>query len=479
MLIFTAAVLLRTINFYSHITFLGDQGRDANIIYDIITFKHFTAIGPTTSIGGIFLGPFYYYFVAPFLILFNFNPFGLAFGVLITTLFLMLLAYILLKKEFKKNTLVLFIFLISFSAANIYLSRFSWNPNLLPAFSFFVLICLVYILKNKNYLVSFTLGALISAILQLHYLGALIIPGLMLVFVTYFIFSKLAKKILLIKESIAVSLGFTLVSLPLIIFDLKHNFLNSRNFLKMFMNGDINSTPSFINHINQQKDVVNSFFKHTLNFELNFTILAIALFLILFVGIYISLKKPNLLFISSLSSFYLFLFGFAFLNSPRHNHYYGPIYWIFFFILAYEFSYFKNKIIYLLLVIGLSTYLYFNFLNFKNYFLEGSQQIERSKKIANFISPKIGKNSYNVATWPIAFSEEPYTYFLKINNQIPLDRKKIEIGKQMIIFCETKVCPVINSPSWNISMFGKARVAKIWKIEGLKIYKLVHLKNEK
>lgn len=35
-------------------------------------------------------------------------------------------------------------------------------------------------------------------------------------------------------------------------------------------------------------------------------------------------------------------------------------------------------------------------------------------------------------------------------------------------------CQIINSPSWNISMFGKSKIDKIWNYEGLKIYKLLH-----
>jgi hypothetical protein len=46
----------------------------------------------------------------------------------------------------------------------------------------------------------------------------------------------------------------------------------------------------------------------------------------------------------------------------------------------------------------------------------------------------------------------------------------------MFIICEVSDCPVLNSPSWNISMFGKAKIARIWEIEGLSIYKLVHKK---
>src|SRR3989304_699109 len=63
------------------VTFLGDQGRDAIVVKRILTGEHLPAIGAPTSVGQVYLGPFYYYFITPWLALFNFDPAGLAFGV--------------------------------------------------------------------------------------------------------------------------------------------------------------------------------------------------------------------------------------------------------------------------------------------------------------------------------------------------------------------------------------------------------------
>ena len=67
-------VFLRFWRLEGFVTFLGDQGRDAIVIRRILTGEHFPAIGAPTSIGQVYLGPFYYYFIAPWLLLFNFNP---------------------------------------------------------------------------------------------------------------------------------------------------------------------------------------------------------------------------------------------------------------------------------------------------------------------------------------------------------------------------------------------------------------------
>ena len=72
--------------------FLGDQGRDALIVARI--FKEFdpVLIGPVTSVGNLYLGPLYYYFMLPFLWLSYPSPLGPVYAVAIfSTLNLFLL----------------------------------------------------------------------------------------------------------------------------------------------------------------------------------------------------------------------------------------------------------------------------------------------------------------------------------------------------------------------------------------------------
>ena len=96
-------VFLRFYRLNGFVTFLGDQGRDAIILKRILTGEHFPAIGPPTSVGQVYLGPFYYYFIAPWLLLFNFNPIGLAVGVAIFSSLYLLINYLIVKELFDKK----------------------------------------------------------------------------------------------------------------------------------------------------------------------------------------------------------------------------------------------------------------------------------------------------------------------------------------------------------------------------------------
>src|SRR3989338_710163 len=92
------AAYLRFYRFSEFVTFLGDQGRDAIIVKRIITLEHFPAIGPPSSLGQIYLGPFYYYLIAPFLLFFNFNPVGPAFGAALLSLIGIIISYFIVKR---------------------------------------------------------------------------------------------------------------------------------------------------------------------------------------------------------------------------------------------------------------------------------------------------------------------------------------------------------------------------------------------
>ena len=213
-LLFLLAAFLRLYNLPSHVTFLGDQGRDAIIIKRILTFEHWPAVGPPTSIGQVFLGPFYYYFIAPWLLLWNYNPTGLAFGVAFLSILGIVLAYFWLKKELKAWVSFIFLYLVTFSAVLIEYSRFSWNPNLLPLFTFFTLLFFYLTLTRKNWFYPLIFGSLFALSLQLHYLAILLIPTFLVFFTWSFIRNK--AKLLVTKKALLSLVSFIIFSVPLI-----------------------------------------------------------------------------------------------------------------------------------------------------------------------------------------------------------------------------------------------------------------------
>src|SRR3989304_4787130 len=138
-------VFLRFYKLAGFTTFLGDQGRDAIIVKRILTLEHLPAIGAPTSVGQVYLGPFYYYFITPWLWFFHLNPIGLVFGVALFSSIYLLINYIIVKELFDKRIALISTIFLSFSSVLIDFSRFSWNPNLLPLFT---LLTVYFVLKS-------------------------------------------------------------------------------------------------------------------------------------------------------------------------------------------------------------------------------------------------------------------------------------------------------------------------------------------
>ena len=87
--------LLRIYKIKDYIVFLGDEGRDALVTYGIL-HGDLTLLGPTSSVGGFFLGPIYYYMISPFLWLWGFDPVGPAVMVVLFGIATILLVYIVI-----------------------------------------------------------------------------------------------------------------------------------------------------------------------------------------------------------------------------------------------------------------------------------------------------------------------------------------------------------------------------------------------
>lgn len=452
--------------------FLSDQGRDAIIVKRIVTGEHFPAIGAPTSIGQVYLGPFYYYLIAPFLRLFSFDPAGLAFAVAFYSILGLIACYFLIKKISGKQTGFFFLILAGFSFIMVDTSRFSWNPNLLPTFSFLTLLFYYLMLKEKKCAFSILFGSFFAFSFQLHYLSSLLV-------LPFFFFlvlgSRLRKEFLPIFKLLVVSFFvFLFWNLPLLIFDLRHGFLNSKNFYKLFTERAMVESGSLFSRLTQTS---NHFFSPLISANLPSPVILFLIILILFVSIvaFVRQKRDSFLFLNLLnvSSYLLF---FSLLNSPKYIHYFGPVFFSMFFLIASLSFYFWKKSPYgkIGVSIVLILYLYTNIKQYYFLFGKSYNQILHAKTVAEELAPKIGNKPFNIATWPVEFAEDHYLYFLELKGHVPVNREKIEISDQMFVLCSQKPCRVIQSPSWNISMFGRAKIATIWDVENITIYKLVH-----
>src|SRR6185437_4154896 len=169
LLILLLAAFLRLYRIQDYMTFLGDEGRDVLVVWNIL-HGHPTLLGPTASVGGFFLGPIYYYFMTPFLWLFNYNPVGPAVMVALCGIATVWLVFFVARAFFSTKAALIAASLYAVSPLVIAYSRSSWNPNLLPFFSLLTLYFVYKGIKNNNFWDFLFSGISIGIALQLHYL---------------------------------------------------------------------------------------------------------------------------------------------------------------------------------------------------------------------------------------------------------------------------------------------------------------------
>ncbi len=234
--------------------FLFDQGAYYQAVKDIVVNKHPTLIGMEVGgIGGFFQGPgFYYLLIIPF-VLFGGNPNGGMVLMFIMGILTILLVPILFKNSLGERTSLLIALFIAASVGVVYQSRFIWPPFLIApvAVLFLYFVFLAYRGKSVGLpLAAFTLG------LMSHFEIATAVTFGASTFLTLLLVRP--KGIFRLKTTLASVFLLIVTQLPLILFDLRHDFLNVRGIIRFatYSSGELQY--SFANHLDVFKDALLS-----------------------------------------------------------------------------------------------------------------------------------------------------------------------------------------------------------------------------
>lgn len=166
---------------------------------------HLSLIGAPTSVGGMFIAPFYNYFVAFWLWLFRGNPYTVAFLGAVWLSLSIPAIYLLAKKIYSRNT---GIFAAAIGLLSINFVNFDQVPPLLFPLPLLIVI-LIYLLEAKP-AVKFKkalVGAVIGLTLNLHFSGVFLIP-------------------VMLSAGIWGFFPLLILVSPLILFDLRHQWWN-------------------------------------------------------------------------------------------------------------------------------------------------------------------------------------------------------------------------------------------------------------
>ncbi|OGK52491.1 hypothetical protein A3B02_01990 [Candidatus Roizmanbacteria bacterium RIFCSPLOWO2_01_FULL_42_14] len=447
--------------------FLGDQGRDAIVLKRIVTLEHFPAVGAPSSIGQVYLGPFYYYLIAPWLLLGNFNPIGPAIGVAVFSTLFIPIMYFGLSQLFNKETGLVAAVFVTFSSTLVSLSRFSWNPNLLPLFGFLAIFSLLKALDTHKKVYWALAGVFFSCAMQLHYIVLAAGPGVVFL-LGHYLYQQKKKLHRAIWNVNSMVVAFILTSLPLIVFDLRHDLLNISNFLRIFEQSQAASTSGGIWEIVKTFAVLS-------NFAFNISIqTALAILLLIFLML-MPLSKPaknNRFFPRIVLMFFLTLIITSYFTLNKYPHYFGFLYPLFLSIFAYILAttlFYKSRSL-LFLILGM--FITFQISGYDFLWQKGTYQIKRAQSIAESIYPRIQTKKYQITSLPDHYGDSTQRYYLELWEKRPLDKDSRELADELFVMCE-QPCKPIGDPQWDIAYFRPRRITDTWDVEGVTIYKLV------
>lgn len=227
---------LRFVNLGPAMQFQADQGRDALVAYGILR-GDIALVGPSTSVGSMFLGPLYYYFMAPFILLFGFNPVGPTAAVaLIGTLTIPVLFWFV-RKLFGTAIATWSVLLYAAAPWVVEYTRFSWNPNPAPVVALALWWSGWQAWHGKTWHWA-VVGFWLAVLMQLHYVALLAVAPLGLIWLWEVFQQVRAKDWKNLRKQIGWSVlaGLIVVAstLPLVVFDIRFNGLIRNGFGEFF-----------------------------------------------------------------------------------------------------------------------------------------------------------------------------------------------------------------------------------------------------
>lgn len=491
------AAFLRLYRISDYLTFLGDEGRDVLVVKRMIIDHKFTLLGPTASVGGFFLGPIYYYFMAPFLWLFRLDPTGPAVMVALFGVATVYLVYLLGKEFFGQKAALFAASLYSVSTLVIAYSRSSWNPNLVPFFSILALLTLFKGVTQKSWWWFSLSGVSLGIAFQLHYLATF----LALIMAAYLFLTECRALKLFLKHASLLIIGFLLGFSPFLAFELRHGFPNTQTILRFIFSS--NET-GFVGE-NAFAVIGNVIFRlfwrlltHfpplsqvTISESLTLQLWYWGIIILLFVscGVFflrflqaLRQKSPDLP--KFLLLFLWLTLGvglFSFYKKPIYDYYLGFLFPLPFLLVGNLLAKFKGRLALLGFVIFVL--LLGNSLWGLPFRYPPNRQLEQNKQIARFVFEKTEGKPFNFALVTAQNSDHAYRYFLEIwgarpvtieNSQVDPERKTVT--EQLLVICEDPSCQPLGHSLWEIAGFGRAETAGVWNVSVVKVFKLVHYK---
>lgn len=478
-LILCLGAFLRLYRIREYMIFLGDEGRDVLVVKRMIIDHKFTLLGPVTSVGSMYIGPIYYYFMIPFLWATNMDPVGPAIMVALFGVATIWLIYHLLIKYYTRRAAIVASFLYAISPLTIIQGRSSWNPNIVPFFSLLIIYALCKTVVDKKFKYLFLVGLAFGICLQLHYIVLMFLPIIFLSLL--YIRFKLPFKYYLL-----LVIGFIIAFSPFLAFEIRHSFTNIRAVLTFLAAGGKSSVIGLSSIFFTVQDVfIRLFWRLVIIRNAEITKLFMLLLFLTLGFYYFKNKKKRSSFIVILSIwFFTGLISYGLYKGVIYDYYFVPMFTLPFIVTAIFIDRIWDikKIGLPLATLIIITLIYFN-ISQNPLLIPPNNLLSNTQTISRFVYEQVDHRSYNFALIAGRNSDHAYRYFLELWGSPPVtlenptvDPARKTITEELYVVCEEKICQPLGHPLWEIAGFGRAEIADQWTVSTATIFKLVHYK---
>lgn len=454
--------VLRLYRLEASLQFLGDQGRDALILRNMLVNYDLPFIGPVTSVGSFFLGPLYYYLMAPFLFLANYNPVGPAIATAFIGIITIPVLYLITRSMLSASAAAITCFLYTLAAIPIEQTRSAWNPNPMPLAALGIIYGF-YLANYKNQPKGLLLAAAsLGVTLQLHY---------MIVFLAPFILWQLFLARRHVRELIPAAVIFLLLNLPLLLFEIKNNWLNVRGlmeFLGKHQYGSLNWWQVIKNTIGRSEQAIGM----VLGFGRDFSVLrtwVTRIFLLLLLAFFKRIRFLGMYLLATIAMLAVY-------QENIYPHYLGFLFPVVFILMAAILSRLPQPFLPAFMLL----FLVYNLPQI-NTLLRQNGNLNSVKTTAGFIKNDIdqhGYQNYNLALLDGTrdYPAHSFRYFLEVFGGRPLSEADYPQTQVLYVISPYPQPNVLNEQIWEIKSLQPAELVESWQFPTSEnIYKIIRL----
>lgn len=475
LVIICVALFFRIWKIDQYMNFLGDEGRDAIIVNNLVREGNVPFIGPPTSVGNMYLGPVYYYMMAVPMAVSGSNPISAAVMVAIFGTATVGLIYWLSKEWFGWIGAAIGAFLYAISPVAIIYARSSWNPNPVPFFTLLAFLGFYRAHKTGNFWWLVLVGGSLAVVLQLHYFALALLPtfGILWGYEITLIHRKKLARSNFWKGTIAAILLFLLIFSPLVMFDLKHDFLNYKAFGQILGKESAQNSPGFLTNIWSiyQQKLVGRYM--TPGSEAASWMVSLVLLIPFIVAIY-KFRKKALRWVILATGLWLVI-GVAVASIYKgeiYDHYLGFLSPVPYLLFAGVVSIFiRNKVGVVIMIVGVCGLVYLNLVQSPLQY-PPNRQLERTITVANFLKDEAGSQPFNFALIAERNYDDAYEFYLN-KFRAPLWQIQHDNTGILYVVCENSDCRPIGNAKYEIAAFGWAVADWQKEVGGVKIFRLI------